>query len=107
MSSAGSVLAMIQSLRNNRNLVKKRDKLFTGLNKRIAGKYRHHTQNNKQMSEDELNALRQRLIRENRSMLLKRISVLVFIIVSLTIFFLWLNDAVDLDVINERYGFQE
>ena len=105
MSSAGHVMAMIQSLRNNRNLLKKREKLFTGLNSRIAGKYRHHTQNNKQMSEEQLKALRKKLISENRIMLLKKIVVLFFIIIALTVFFLWLNDAVDLNVINERYGF--
>ncbi|WP_430814431.1 hypothetical protein [Carboxylicivirga sp. RSCT41] len=107
MSSAGHVMAMIQSMRNNRNLLKKRDILFNGLNKRVAKKYRHHTSQEQQMSAEQLQALRTRLVKENRQLLIKKMLVLIILIVLLALFFVWLNDALDLELINERYGFQE
>lgn len=105
MSYAGHVIAMIQTLRNNRNLLKKRDKLFTGLNKRIAKNYRHRTKQEKTMSKEQLDALRLKLIRENRLLLVKKISTLVFIVVLIIVLFIWLNNVIDLEKLNERYGF--
>ncbi|MBK3518634.1 hypothetical protein [Carboxylicivirga marina] len=105
MSFAGHVLAMIQTMRNNRNLVHKRDKLFTGLNKRISKNYRHHTKQQKKMSAEQLEALRSKLIKENRQLFVKKVIVLSLVIGFIVVFFLWLNNAMDLNVINERYGF--
>lgn len=107
MSSAGHVMAMIQTMRNNRNLVKKREKFFSGLGKRIAKKYRHHTRHEQQMSAEQLQALRARLIKENKQLLIKKTIVLCVVVVFLTLFIIWMNGALDLELINKRYGFQE
>ncbi len=77
MSYAGHVLDMIQRMRNNRNMVSKRERLFSGLNKRIIHSYRHHESHQKhQLSADEKLRLRQQLIHENRIGLIKNIIVL-------------------------------
>ncbi|TRX65829.1 hypothetical protein [Carboxylicivirga sp. M1479] len=107
MSSAGHVFAMIQSLRNNRNLLKKRDKFFSGFNKRVAKGYRQHTRHDKKMSKEELQTLRLKLIKENKRLLFKKVIVLSISIAFIIVFIIWINKALDLELINNRYGFQE
>lgn len=96
MSSAGHVMAMIKSMRDNRELLKKRTSLFRGLNKKISSSYRNLTKEQKQMSKEELSALRQKLIRQNRLVYLKQVFafVLALIIVGLLIY--WANQKLDL-----------
>jgi len=106
MSSAGSVLAMIQSLRNNKNLLKTREKYFSGLNNRIAKQYRHHSKQHKQMSNEQLEKLRAKLIRESRTALIKKCLALTIALCLTVLIVLWLNNNVELEDFNQKVRFK-
>ncbi len=83
MSYAGHVLGMIQRIRTNRELIGKRDRLFSGMNDRIVKSYRHSTRNVKQITAEQKLELRQKLIHEHRREFVKKVLAL-----SLAIFIL-------------------
>ncbi len=96
MSSAGHVMAMIKSMRDNRELVKKKTSLFKGLNKKISSSYRHQTKEQKELSADELNALRQKLIRQNRLAFFKQVVAFVLALIIAGVLLYWANQSLDL-----------
>ncbi len=97
MSFAGHVFAMIQQQKANRKLLGKRARLFSGMDKQIAGKYRHHTREQKHLSPEELSQLRLKLIREERIQMLKKgiALFLAFVIVAALIY--WLRTSLNLE----------
>nr|WP_321406325.1 hypothetical protein [uncultured Carboxylicivirga sp.] len=97
MSYAGHVLDMIQRMRNNRELLKKRDRLFTGLSKKIAHNYRHHPAHQKELSPEQRTILREKLIRENRIDLTKKIVAFFLAVSIVSVLFLLLRGYLDLN----------
>jgi len=97
MSYAGHVLDVIQRMRNNRNLVGKRDRLFSGLNKKIVHSYRHHGSHQKALSKEERDKLRRQLIHENRMDLLKKGFAFVLALSIVIILLIMIRSFLDLE----------
>ncbi|GEM_PF-6490324 len=75
-----------------------------GLNDRISKQYRHHTRRDNKMSTEQLTALRGKLIRENRILLIKKTILMITLLTAICFFLLWLNGNVDLNKL-EPWGF--
>ena len=97
MSYAGHVLDMIQRMKNNRDLLKKRDGLFSGMNKKIVHSYRHHPSHQKELTQEQKEQLRARLIKEKRVDTLKRIVALSVAIVIVAVMFALIRGYIDLE----------
>lgn len=87
MSFAGHVLDMIHRQKNNRKLVSRRRRLFSGMNEQIALKYRHHTRDEKYLSPEQLNELKARLIMEGRLQFIKK--CMAFLLASIIVILLF------------------
>ncbi len=81
MSYAGHVLAMIQRIKENRELIGKRDRFFSGMNNKIVKSYKHHYKHDKKMSAEQKALLRQKLIQENRKEVVKKVMALCVAII--------------------------
>jgi len=97
MSYAGHVLDMIQRMKNNRDLLKKRDGLFSGMSKKIVHSYRRHPSHQKELTQEQKDQLRARLIKDKRVEMIKRIVALTLAIVIVAVLFAFIRGYVNLE----------
>lgn len=83
MSYAGHVQAMIQRIKENRELIGKRDMLFSGMNDKIVKSYRHSTRPDKHITLEQKLLLRQKLIKEYRREFVRNVLALCLAIIIL------------------------
>ena len=95
MIGAGSVQAMITSLKNNK---RKRETIFKGIE---AAKHNKHGLYHKNISEEELLKIKAKIhkdfIRERRKLTIIYILISIVILIGVTFLILFLNDNVDLN----------
>ncbi len=95
MSGAGSVLAMITSLKNNK---RKRETFFKGVQ---AAKHKKHALYHKNISEEQLNIIKVKIqkdfLKERRKFTIIYIIITIVILIGITLLILFLNNNVNLN----------